>query len=118
MDYEDTATPHEIHKYQQRVDSITYASTITRPDNAQASSFLARYNTNPSPDHLRAVNHNLVYLLTICFYALEYSGAIEGQRVFMAASDALYTNNVSIRYSTKGYLFQLFEGTIDYKCIK
>jgi hypothetical protein len=32
--YEDTATPHEIHDYQQRVGSVTYASSITRPDNA------------------------------------------------------------------------------------
>ena len=33
-EYKDTATPHEIHKYQQRVGLITYASTITRLDNA------------------------------------------------------------------------------------
>ena len=49
---------------------------------------------------------------------LEYSSAIEGQRLFIAVSDALYTNNVSIYYSTKGYVFQLFGSTIDYKCIK
>jgi hypothetical protein len=60
----------------------------------------------------------LAYLLVTCFYALEYSGAIEGQRLFMAASDALYTDDVSIYYSTKGYMFQLFGSIIDYKCIK
>ena len=48
---------------------------------------------------------NLAYLLVMCYYALEYSGAIEGQRLFMAASDTLYTNNVSIRYNTEGYVF-------------
>ena len=36
----------------------------------------------------------------------------------MAASDALYTNDVSTHYSTKGYMFQLFGSTIDYKYIK
>jgi hypothetical protein len=36
----------------------------------------------------------------------------------MAASDALYANDISTRYSTKGYIFQLFGSTIDYKCIK
>ena len=36
----------------------------------------------------------------------------------MAASNTLYANNVSIRYNTKGYVFQLFRSTIDYKCIK
>ena len=54
----------------------------------------------------------------MCFYALEYSGAIEGQQLFMAASNALYTNNVSIYYSTEGYMFQLFGSIIDYKYIK
>jgi hypothetical protein len=116
--YEDTATPHEIHDYQQRVGSITYPSAITRADNAQASSILARFNINPGPDHLRAVNHNLAYLLGTCFYALEFGGAIEGQRVFMAASDASYADDVSTRCSTEGYLFQLFGGTIDWKCVK
>jgi hypothetical protein len=116
--YEDIATPHEIHNYQQRVESITYASSITRPDNAQATSFLARFNTNPSPDYLRVVNYNLAYLLVICFYALEYSGAMEGQRLFMAASNALYADDVSTRYSTEGYVFQLFRSIINYKCIK
>jgi hypothetical protein len=36
----------------------------------------------------------------------------------MAASNTLYTNDVSICYSTKGYVFQLFGSTIDYKYIK
>jgi hypothetical protein len=54
----------------------------------------------------------------MCYYALEYSSAIEGQRLFMAASNALYTDDVSIYCSTKGYVFQLFRSIIDYKCIK
>jgi hypothetical protein len=79
---------------------------------------LACFNTNPGPNYLQAVNYNLAYLLVMCYYALEYGGAMEGQRLFIAASDALYTNNVSIYYSTEGYMFQLFESTINYKCIK
>ena len=60
----------------------------------------------------------MAYLLVTCFYALEYGGAMEGQRLFMAASDALYTDDVSTRYSTKEYVFQLFRSTINYKYIK
>ena len=91
---------------------------ITRADNAQASSILARFNINPGLDHLRAVNHNLTYLLNTCFYILKFGSTIKEQRVFIAASDASYTDDVSIRYSIKGYLFQLFKGIIDWKCIK
>jgi hypothetical protein len=43
---------------------------------------------------------------------------MEGHRVFMAASDASYADDATTRCSTKGYLFQLFSGTINYKYIK
>ena len=40
-----------------------------------------------------------------CFYTLEFGGAIEEQWVFITASDALYTDDVSICYNIKEYLF-------------
>jgi hypothetical protein len=51
------------------------------------------------------MEYNLAYLLGTCFYILEYNSAIEGQWLFLVISNALYTNNVFIYYSTKGYLF-------------
>jgi hypothetical protein len=117
-EYQDTATPHETHQYQQHVGSITYCSVITRADNAQASSFLARFNKNPGPSHLTAAKHNLLYLLGTIFYALEFGGALDRQRVFMGASDASFADDSITRHSTEGFLFQLFGGTIDWKCIK
>jgi len=60
----------------------------------------------------------LAYLLVICFYILEYSSAIERQRLFIVTSDALYINDVFIYYNTKEYIFQLFRSIIDYKYIK
>ena len=49
---------------------------------------------------------------------LEYGGVIKGQRLFIAVSDALYIDDISIYYSTKEYMFQLFGSTINYKYIK
>ena len=60
----------------------------------------------------------MAYLLVICFYILEYSSAIERQRLFIVTSDALYINDVFIYYNTKEYIFQLFRSIIDYKYIK
>jgi hypothetical protein len=51
------------------------------------------------------MEYNLAYLLRTCFYILEYSGAIEGQWLFLVISNALYANNVSIYCSIKEYLF-------------
>jgi len=36
----------------------------------------------------------------------------------MAVSDASYTDDVTTRCSTEGYLFQLFGGIIDWKYVK
>jgi hypothetical protein len=99
------AIPHETHQYQQHVGSITYCLVITRADNAQASSFLARFNKNPGPSHLTAAKHNLLYLLGTIFYALEFGGALDRQRVFMGASDASFADDSITRHSTEGFLF-------------
>ena len=51
------------------------------------------------------MEHNLVYLLETCFYALEYNSALKEQQLFLVISNTLYINNVSIYYNIKGYLF-------------
>jgi hypothetical protein len=114
--YEGTANPHDIHQYQQKVGSTTYCSVITRADNAQATSLLARYNKNPGPDHASAALHNLRYLLGTKYYALEYGGSpTKDRHAFLCASDASFADDVETRTSTEGMLFQLFWGTIDWK---
>ena len=56
------ATPYTIHAYQQRVGSLTYIATITRPDIARAIQKLAEFLTNPSPKHILAAEILLVIL--------------------------------------------------------
>ena len=59
VDYDGVATPKQIHAYQQRIGSLTFAATTTRPDIAFATAKLAQFLTNPSPQHLIAANRVL-----------------------------------------------------------
>ncbi|ODM16171.1 hypothetical protein SI65_08605 [Aspergillus cristatus] len=54
--YDGTASPKNIHHYQQKIGSINYAAITTRPDVAKIASHLATFMTNPGPEHFEAAN--------------------------------------------------------------
>jgi hypothetical protein len=118
--YEGQATPEKIYAYQQKVGSLQYAATISRPDTARAASRLAEFLTNPSPYHQGAVNRALTYLNGTKTLAIKYSAAAvaDGQQVFLCASDAAFADDTPTRRSSEGYLFQLFGGPIDWRSTK
>ncbi|KAF5197653.1 Transposon ty1-dr1 gag-pol polyprotein, partial [Thalictrum thalictroides] len=111
--FDGKATSHQIHEFQRRVGSLTYAAMVSRPDIAKATQKLAEAQQNPSQDHLEAANRVLDYLYNTRYLALEYGMNQEGP-VFIAASDASYGDNVPGRTSSEGGLFKLFGGAIDY----
>ncbi|KAI0998788.1 hypothetical protein K3495_g9407 [Podosphaera aphanis] len=107
------ATGHQIHEFQRRIGSLTYAATVSRPDIAKATQKLAEVQQNPSQDHLEAANRVLDYLYNTRYLALEYGMNREGP-VFIAASDASFGDNEPGRTSSEGGLFKPFGGVIDY----
>lgn len=109
--FDGTATAAEIHHYQSKTGSIIYPATITRLDIAKITSDLARYLTNPGPEHFDAVNRVILYLAATRDYALEFGGVLDAN-IFLIASDAAYGDHKD-RTSSEGYLVKLFEGAID-----
>ena len=55
--YEGQATPDQIYAYQQKVGSVNYAASFTRPNITRSVSKLSESLRNPSEQHLQAVNH-------------------------------------------------------------
>jgi hypothetical protein len=116
---ETQATPQEVHVYQSRIGSTTYATSITRPDTARASNKLAEFLLNPSPEHLKAANRLIKYLYNTRYLAIEYSAdsatftTLEPE--FRCSTDAAFGDDIDTRKSTEGYLFKLFGGLIDWK---
>ncbi|XP_044715244.1 reverse transcriptase (RNA-dependent DNA polymerase) domain-containing protein [Hirsutella rhossiliensis] len=72
--YNGQATKEEIKAYQERVGSLMYIAVMTRPDIARAAAQLARFLTNPSPEHLEAANQCIRYLYSTRFLAIMYDG--------------------------------------------
>jgi hypothetical protein len=56
LPYDGKASAHEICTYQKKIGSLLYVAVITRPDIAFATSRLARFNINPSPEHQKAAD--------------------------------------------------------------
>jgi len=111
---EDRAFPYEVNKYQKKIGSLLYAAVTTRPDIAFATSRLARFMMNPSPEHQAAADRVLLYLHRTRALALQYGGEDE----LLVASDASFADNSLDRKSSQAYTMKLFGGLIGWRANK
>ncbi|KAG0160097.1 hypothetical protein PDIDSM_7624 [Penicillium digitatum] len=125
-------TTRKIHGYQAKVGSAQYATTISRPDAAKATSKVAEFLTNPGPKHMDAIDRIIQYLYETRYWAIEYGtrprdayptqsennpGLSLAAKSIEFASDASFGDNRD-RKSSEGYLCKLYGGPIDWKASK
>jgi hypothetical protein len=123
--YDGKASKEEVLLYQQKVGSAQYATTITRPDAAKATSKLAEFLMNPSPNHMRAIDRVIAYLYHSRHLAIEYRSPYgdqdqdhdQNQITVKMSSDASFADHQD-RRSSHGYVCQLYGGPIDWKASK
>ena len=108
------ASRADVQLYQVKVGSLLYAAVITRPDIAFVVSRLARFNSNLSPLHHKAVDRVLCYLQRTRSLALQYGGADD----FEVASDASFADNTLDRKSSQAFAMKLFGGLIGWRANK
>jgi Reverse transcriptase (RNA-dependent DNA polymerase) len=112
--YDGKATFTSINQYQKKIGSILYAAVITRPDIAFAVSRLARFNTNPGPEHHSEADRVIRYLDGTKNLALRLGGS----DLFEVASDSSFADNILDRKSSQAYVMKLFGGTIGWRANK
>ncbi|KAJ6437605.1 reverse transcriptase family protein [Purpureocillium lavendulum] len=112
--YDGQASKNEIKAYQERVGSLMYVAVMTRPDVARAAAQLARFLTNPSPEHLAAADQCIRYLYTTRYLAIVYDGSHTGEALVIA-SDASFADDIETRRSSQGYVMMLFNGPVVWK---
>ena len=95
------------------VGSCTYSTAITRPDIAFTTKQWAKSLQNLGPQHFDAAHKCLDYLEATKHYAIELGTLCIEYPIFAAASDVAYADNLIIRRSIEGSIFQLFGGIID-----
>jgi hypothetical protein len=117
--YDGEIDQQRMHEYRQKVDSICYPATVTRPDIAKAASKLAEFLINSESDHLIAADHCMKYLQNTKYLKIRYTASGGGEltvaarkHVFEAIVDASFVNEDD-RKSAERYAFKLFDGLID-----
>ena len=86
----------------------------TRPNIAYSVILLARFASNPSEEHIAAVNNVFNYLSKTINLGIIYSK--EGNINFISGyCDADYAGDISRAKSTSGYIFYIANGPITWK---
>lgn len=120
--YTETATDEQKHQFSAKVGSAQYVTTITRPDAAKATSHLAQFLSNPSSEHINAINQMTIYLYdirmrAICYLRLSSAPAELIPQAVQFFSDASYGDNHD-RRSSSGYICMIFGGPVDWRATK
>ena len=89
LPYQQRASGQAIRAYQRKIGSLLYAAVTTRVDIAFAVSRLARFLTNPSPEHHAAADCVLHYLYRHWTLRLQLGGTDD----FLVATDASFADN-------------------------
>ncbi|CAI5462056.1 unnamed protein product [Closterium sp. Yama58-4] len=110
---DEEAQEREEEEYQQKVGSLQFAATTTRPDIAFAYSKLGSGLTVRSDQHWREVDRCLAYLADTRDTALEFGGGPESLELigYVDADDAGDKQN---RTSTGGYVFVYEEAAVSW----
>jgi Reverse transcriptase (RNA-dependent DNA polymerase)/GAG-pre-integrase domain len=106
--YEERASGQAIRNYQRKIGSLLYAAVTTRIDIAFAVSRLARFLTNPGPEHHAAADRVFHYLYRHRGLGLQLGGADD----FLVATDASFADNTLDRKSSQAYVMVLFGGVV------
>ena len=106
--YEHRASRQIVRAYQRKIGSLLYAAVTTRIDIAFAVSRLARFLTNPSPEHHAAADRVLHYL----YRHRELGLLLGGSDDFLVATDASFADNTMDRKSSQAYVMVLFGGVM------
>jgi hypothetical protein len=112
-----TASPETVKEYQEKVGSVLYTAIMLRPDVAYAASQLSHFLTNPSKEHIQAVDWTIRYLFGTRFLGIQYD-AEHREMQMVLASDASFADDIETRRSSHGYTISLFSGLIAWKATR
>jgi hypothetical protein len=124
--------PPRTKRYQQLVGHVAYLVQYTGPDLARTHSVYAAHLVNPGQQHLALLEKTWHYIgntrhLALQGMAVENGKAQEYNSIgtaieqsynttnFLGTADAAFADDIKTRRSSQGYLFQLFNMTVDWK---
>ena len=106
------ANPNTIKLYQQQIGSLIYLMSSTRPDIAFIVNNYARYMSNPSEEHFKALNRIWQYIRTTQSKGILCKG--ESEPSIDGYIDSEWGGNYFTRRSTTGYIFLIGNSSISW----
>ena len=113
---DETSTYADTEKYQSAVGKLLFLSTRTRPDIAFAVSTVAKFTSNPTEQHWKAVKHIIRYIAGTINYGLMFTRSETTDCT--GFSDADWAGDVDDRKSTSGYIFSVGGAPVSWKSRK
>ncbi|KAJ3522289.1 hypothetical protein NMY22_g11955 [Coprinellus aureogranulatus] len=104
--------------YMSGVGAAMYLAIATRPDLIYAVAKLAQYNSNPGPEHWKALKHLFRYIKGTIDLKLTYRGGEMTSELFQAYSDADHAGCLDTRRSTSGFLIKMGSGAVSWSSKK
>jgi len=92
--YKGTPNPKILKEYPELTGSLTWLATRSRPDIAVAASKLARYLSNPGPQHLTAARRVLRYLKGTVTHGIRFSAASTDTLNLQLFADAAFADDL------------------------
>ena len=106
------ATKDDITAYQSLIGALNWISIMTRPDITLAVSRLAKYNQNPTAEHMQAAKRVVRYLAGTIDVGITFKpGDDDGVQEY---TDTSWNDNKETSRSTGGYLYKLHNGPISW----
>ena len=122
--YKGKVTKQLQHLYSKKIRKVIFPTVITRPNNIWAISKLTKFLINLGLNYLKAVDHNIYYLVSNKYLTIKYKVENKNSKlitvtdkIFTVATDASYRNN-SDRRLEKEHIFKLFKGAINWSLKK
>ena len=119
LPYKSKATEQLQHLYSKKVGKVVFPTVIIRLNNTQTISKLAEFLINLGPNHIKAVDYNIYYLVLNKYLTIKYKAENKNNKlitvtdkIFTTTANASYGNNPDRRLS-KEHIFKLFRGTIN-----
>lgn len=102
--WDGVATDGAKHSFLVMIGSFLWIAMVTRPDIAFVVCTLARFSSNPSPDHFKAAYHLGRYLNKTIHLGLDFMQKVDGPRGVLVFSDANFAADLDQRRSTSGWV--------------
>jgi len=90
--------------YLSAVGSLQYLAIMTRPDIAHSVGYLAQFNSNPGPEHWKALTHLFCYVKGTADHKMTYQGNLASNKLFLTYTYASHGDCIDTGRSTAGFV--------------